>query len=38
MKATQLVDWLGKRFDLGRGHSMAIWAVFKSNGWVNAKS
>jgi hypothetical protein len=34
MKATDLVNWLGERFDLGRGHAMAIWAVFKSHGWV----
>jgi Domain of unknown function (DUF4287) len=34
MKAEQLVDWLKRRFDLGRGHSMAVWAVFKSKGWV----
>ena len=34
MKATELIDFLAKEFDLGRGHSMAIWAVFKQNGWV----
>ena len=34
MKAEQLVVWLNERFDLGRGHSMAIWAVFKDEGWV----
>ena len=34
MKAEQLVVWLNHRFDLGRGHAMAIWAVFKSKGWV----
>ncbi len=36
MKATELVDWLAKEFDLGRGHSMAVWAVFKDRGWVEA--
>ena len=36
MTATALVDWLGREDDLGRGHSMAVWAVFKSNGWVQA--
>lgn len=36
MKAGELVAWLKKEFDLGHGHSMAIWAVFKSKGWVNA--
>ena len=34
MKAGTLVDWLAERYDLGRGHSMAIWTVFKSKGWV----
>ncbi len=36
MKAGELVDWLKKEFDLGRGHAMAIWAVFKDKGWVNS--
>jgi hypothetical protein len=35
MKAGELVAWLKKEFDLGHGHSMAIWAVFKANGWVD---
>lgn len=34
MKASDLVKWLKDKFDLGHGHSMAIWAVFKSKGWV----
>ena len=34
MKASALVDWLKKEFDLGHGHSMAVWAVFKDKGWV----
>lgn len=34
MKASELVDWLKTEFDLGHGHSMAIWAVFKDEGWV----
>jgi hypothetical protein len=34
LKATELVKWLKDRYDLGHGHSMAIWAVFKSQGWV----
>ena len=33
-KARDLVAWLKKEFDLGHGHSMAIWAAFKQNGWV----
>ena len=34
MKASTLVTFLKNEFDLGHGHSMAIWAVFKSKGWV----
>jgi len=34
MKAGELVAWLKEEFDLGQGHSMAIWAVFKDKGWV----
>jgi hypothetical protein len=36
MKAGELVAWLKKEFELGHGHSMAIWAVFKDNGWVRS--
>ena len=35
MKASELVAWLKKEFDLGHGHSMAIWAVFKDRDWVD---
>jgi hypothetical protein len=38
MKASELVAWLKKDFDLGHGHSMAIWAVFKDRGWVPPSS
>ncbi len=34
MKAGELVKWLADEFDLGHGHSMALWAVFKDRGWV----
>jgi L-rhamnose isomerase len=34
LKATDLVNWLKDKYELGHGHSMAIWAVFKSKGWV----
>ena len=34
MKAGELLAWLKQEFNLGHGHSMAIWAVFKNNGWV----
>ena len=37
MKAGELVAWLKKEFELGHGHSMAIWAVFKDEGWVKPK-
>ena len=36
MKASELVAWLKEEFDLGHGHSMAVWAVFKDNGWVES--
>jgi hypothetical protein len=28
-KAGEIVDWLKKDFDLGHGHAMAIYALFK---------
>jgi hypothetical protein len=31
-----LAGWLKKDFGLGHGHAMAIWAVFKKNGWATA--
>jgi len=34
VKAGDIVSWLKEDFDLGHGHAMAIWAVFKSKGWV----
>jgi len=36
MKATELVSWLKTEYQLGHGHSMAIWAVWKEKGWVQA--
>lgn len=38
MKASELVAWLKRHFDLGQGHSMAIWKVFKDTGWVREPS
>lgn len=35
MKAGDLIRFLKDEFDLGHGHSMAIWAVFKQEGWVD---
>ena len=34
LKATDLVNWLNDNYELGQGHSMAIWAEFKSKGWL----
>src|SRR4051812_19771680 len=36
MCAAELITWLAQEFQLGHGHSMAVWAVFKSKGWVRA--
>ena len=35
MKAGELVVWLKEKYDVGHGHSMAIWLVFKNEGWVD---
>lgn len=29
VKASQIVEWLNRDFDLGRGHAMAIYALLK---------
>lgn len=34
MKAGALVTWLKQGYDLGHGHSMAVWAVWKQKGWI----
>lgn len=34
VKAGAIVDWLKEDFDLGRGHAMAIFALFKKHGWL----
>ena len=31
VKAGEIVDWLKKDFELGHGHAMAIYAVFKGH-------
>ncbi len=35
MKAGELVTFLKEEFDLGHGHSMAIWKYFKDQNWVD---
>ena len=35
-KATPIIAWLAEEYGLGRGHAMAVWAVFKNSGWVHA--
>jgi Domain of unknown function (DUF4287) len=35
MKAGVLVTWLKDNYEVGHGHAMAIWAVFKNEGWMN---
>jgi hypothetical protein len=36
MKATELTTWLKQEYELGHGHAMAVWAVFKDKGWVTS--
>jgi len=36
MKAADLVAWLARDYELGRGHAMSVWAVWKAKGWVQA--
>ena len=34
LTATTFVDWLQQTYDLGRGHSMALWKYFIEKGWI----
>ena len=34
VKAGEIVDWLKSDFDLGRGHAMAIYELFKRKGVI----
>ena len=36
IKATQITDWLKQDYELGHGHAMAMFAVFKQKGWAGA--
>ncbi len=38
MKAREFCNWLREEFGLGHGHSMALWALFISNGWIVTKN
>lgn len=38
LTAMQFVAWLANDYGLGRGHAMAIFEVFKRNGWIPMKS
>lgn len=34
VKASEIVAWLKKDYELGHGHATAIYAVFKAKGYV----
>ncbi len=34
LTAAQFIAWLKLDYDLGRGHAMAVYTVFKAKGWV----
>jgi len=34
MKAGDLIAWLKKEYDLGHGHSMALFKYFKDSDWI----
>ena len=37
MKATVFADWLKKEYQLGHGHSMAMWKYFIEQNWIITK-
>jgi len=38
MKATVFTDWLKKEYQLGHGHSMALWKYFIDHKWIITKN
>lgn len=38
LKATEFTHWLKERFQLGHGHSMALWKYFVDHQWIEAKN
>lgn len=36
--ATIFIDFLAKEYNLGRGHSMALWKLFVENDWISPKT
>jgi hypothetical protein len=38
VKAMALTDWLKAEHGLGHGHAMALYAVFKAEGWLGAEA
>jgi hypothetical protein len=37
IKATVFTDWLKKEYQLGHGHSMAMWKYFIEHKWIITK-
>ena len=35
LKAMEFVNWLKQDFDLGQGHGMAMFELFRRRGWVD---
>lgn len=34
LTATEWINWLAKTYQLGRGHSMALWKYFVEKKWI----
>lgn len=37
LTATVFCEWLAKEYQLGRGHSMALWKLFVEEHWIEPK-